>query len=54
MPELLLTAHVMGGGTAGPVAVAVINRLSTFPLVLGAGLCSGGTVLAVRRTTPSG
>jgi hypothetical protein len=53
IPELLLTAHVTGGGTAGPVTVAVVNRLSTFLLVLGAGLCSGGTVLAVRRTTPS-
>jgi hypothetical protein len=51
--ELLLTAHVTGGGTAGPVTVAVVNRLSTFLLVLGAGLCSGGTVLAVRRTAPS-
>jgi hypothetical protein len=54
IPELLLTAHISGGGTAGPVVVAVINRLSTFLVILGAGLCSGGTVLAVRPTTPPG
>jgi hypothetical protein len=52
IPELLLTAHMTGGGTTGPVTVAVINRLSTFLVILGAGLCAGGTVLAVRPTTP--
>jgi hypothetical protein len=53
VPELLLAAHLTTGGAAGPVVVAVVNRLIGVLTVFGSALCAGGVVLAVVRRPAS-
>jgi hypothetical protein len=49
VPELLLTAHLWGGGGISPVLLQLLNRLITIATVFGAALSAGGVVLEVRR-----